>query len=68
MLTVARFGERDADDRRLTREVARLYAYGGPEALADLLIQLGCLHTVRTEIDCLLAQYILTTGPSEGSA
>ena len=58
----------DSDDFRLRLEVERLLAYGGPDAVADLLIKLGCLRTVRTEIEGLLAEYILLTGPSEGSA
>jgi hypothetical protein len=61
-------GGRRGHDRRLIIDVARLYAFGGPEALACLLAELGCRRMVRTEIDILLAQYILTSGPAEGSA
>jgi hypothetical protein len=54
------------NDFHLHLDVARLLAYGGPQALADLLIELGCRRMVRTEIDCLLAEFVLVTGPSGG--
>lgn len=58
----------DAADPQLTLDVGRLYAYGGPAALAALLAELGCRRMVRTEIECLLAEFILTVAPPEGSA
>jgi hypothetical protein len=56
------------DDFRLRLELARLYELCGPDCVAELLIELGCRLTVRTEVERLLARYILAAGPPEGSA
>jgi hypothetical protein len=61
-------GDLDLEDFLLRQDLARLYALCGPDCVAELLIELGCRRMVRTEIEILLARYILTASPPEGSA
>jgi hypothetical protein len=55
-------------DLALHRDVERLVELGGALPIAALLIRLGELRLVRTEIQHLVSEYCLLVRPPEGSA
>jgi hypothetical protein len=55
-------------DLALHRDVARLVELGGAPFISAMLIEFGCRCLVRSEIESLVAECILLTSASAGSA
>lgn len=56
----------DLGDARLRRDISRLIQAHGSRPIAELLIELGQVLMVRTEIDRRLRRYVLAlVGPDE---
>lgn len=51
----------DLRDMRLRRDIARLHAHG-PRVISEMLIELSGTCLCRTELDRILARYVVAFG------